>query len=109
MKGECVLCAPTHARRERRNGWRGCGGLPVVLLSQFNQLDLDDRTKHVSEHATYITSDLVTRSNFFAIDDFFVEVRSNPKAAVGLSITPFDSGPRYRQMLHLISLMPKMN
>lgn len=90
-------------------GHRCCGrplDIRPVTLYQFNTLDMDARASYLWEHGEYITGviDAQGRSNFYALDGYFVEVELFDEGEAIAAVVPFSTGDRYDRMVRAIDL-----
>lgn len=74
-----------------------------MTLYAYLALDLPARADYLWEKGELITM-LPERSNFYALDDFFVEVVVDRSTHTIHEITPFLIGERYERMIAYVDL-----
>lgn len=75
-----------------------------MTLYAFVKLDRNKRMRLVNEKGSFITNDPTTHSNFYVVDDFFVEVRLDDDNKAIDGVMPFKTGERYERMIDRINL-----
>jgi len=77
-----------------------------MTLYQLNALDMDARAAYLWQHGDYLTGivDKQGRSNFYALNGYFVEVELFDEGEAIAAVIPFKSGDRYERMIQGINL-----
>lgn len=77
-----------------------------MTLYQFLSLTMDERAEHLWEHGEYITGaiDMMGRSNYYSLSDFFVEVELFDEGDEIAAVIPFKVGDRYERMVEHMKL-----
>ena len=77
-----------------------------MTLYQFNTLDMDARASYLWANGDYITGviDAQGRSNFYALNGYWVEVELFDEGAAIAAVIPFSTGDRYERMVKAIDL-----
>jgi len=77
-----------------------------MTLYQLNALDMDARAAYLWQHGDYLTGivDQQGRSNFYALNGYFVEVELFDEGEAIAAVIPFKSGDRYERMIQGINL-----
>lgn len=75
-----------------------------MTLYEFQALDLNRRAEYVWGKGDYVGSDPQAPSNFYVVNDFYVEVILNPGTTKILLAVPFTTGARYWRMVEIIDV-----
>lgn len=77
-----------------------------LSLYAFNTLDMDDRATYLWKHGDYVTGiiDRQGRSNFYALNNYFVEVELFDEGDYIAAVIPFTTGDRYERMVQGVDL-----
>lgn len=77
-----------------------------MTLYQLNALNMDARAAYLWQHGEYLTGiiDQQGRSNFYALNGYFVEVELFDEGEAIAAVIPFKSGDRYERMIQGIDL-----
>lgn len=75
-----------------------------MRLYDFVKLDTNERMAVVNRVGSFVTNDPKTHSNFYMVDDFYVEVRLDDDVKCIEGVMPFKTGKRYDRMIERINL-----
>jgi hypothetical protein len=76
----------------------------LMTLHAFIRLNTAARMAHVHQYGSFITHDPARLSNYYLVDDFYVEVRVNDEGTGLLGVMPFRTGMRFERMVERINL-----
>ncbi len=77
-----------------------------LTLYQFNAFDMDGRAAYLWEHGEYVTGviDHQGRSNYYALNGYYVEVELFDEGDAIAAVVPFNTGDRYERMLQGVNI-----
>jgi len=77
-----------------------------VTLYELNTLDMAARAAYLWQHGEYVTGivDHQGRSNFYALNGYFVEVELFDEGDAIAAVIPFNTGDRYERMVNSVDL-----
>ena len=77
-----------------------------MTLYGFIALDMDGRAAYLWQHGDYLTGavDEQGRSNFYALNNYFVEVELFDTGDAIAAVIPFITGDRYERLLRHVDL-----
>lgn len=76
-----------------------------MTLYEFNALDMDGRADYLWQHGEFLTGSVEQfRSNFYSLNDFFVEVELFDTGDAIAAVIPFTTGERYERLLRHLDL-----
>jgi hypothetical protein len=77
-----------------------------MTLYELNTLDMDARAAYLWQHGDYLTGiiDQQGRSNFYALNGYFVEVELFDEGEAIAAVIPFKTGDRYERMIRGVDL-----
>lgn len=77
-----------------------------MTLYELNALEMDARAAYLWQHGEYITGivDHQGRSNFYALNGYFVEVELFDTGDAIAAVIPFTKGDRYERMIRGVDL-----
>ena len=73
----------------------------MLGLYEYNALDMDRRASYLWEHGDYVGGivDSQGRSNYYALNGYFVEVELFDEGDAIAAVIPFSTGDRYERMI----------
>lgn len=77
-----------------------------LSLYEFNALDMDGRAAYLWAHGEYIAGaiDAQGRSNFYALNGYYVEVELFDEGDAIAAVVPFTTGHRHERMIRGVDL-----